>query len=782
MNYLRVPQELREYRQFIVWKGNKEPFQVNGHRASVTDPSHWASFEEAHAGIKSGEFVGLGFVFTRNDPFVGIDLDNPYALKPDGTPKFRNPDRVLEHQKAIFDAFPGYAERSPSGTGLHMIVKGTLPSGRRREAVEVYPHERFFTMTGDVFRDGAILDAGPHLVTLWEEMGKDAPAVYMDGNEPETASDEEIVARAKAASNGDKFNSLFSGDWQSFYGSQSEADFALVDMLGFYTQNRFQIGRLFRSSGLGQREKAQRSSYLESMIKRSFDRMLPPVDTDALFNAHSDARSGVGLPHSAPSEPLAASAPLNGFEAGGDAVSSPVSVSPPSVSPANPASIFPPGLLGEIAEFIYQSSPRPVREVALAGAIGLMAGICGRSYNVSRTGLNQYVLLVAKTGVGKESMASGISHIMSECEMRVPSIADFMGPGRIASGQGLRKFMARSKTNCFVSVIGEVGFMLQRISDPRATAADKEIQAVLLDLFAKSGAKKILEKDAYSDADKETPTIYSPALTLVGEGTPSSVFDNLRERDITSGLIPRFLFIHYEGKRVYNNKNADKVEPSISLINHVCNLAENALTLGHNRKVCTVELDDEAQAFADKLDVSTTNQINDNDGDVIRDIWNRVHLKTLKLAALCAVGQETYFPRVTINEMMWAYNIVMADAEIMVRKFQAGEIGQRMDDDAQTTFIVGLIREYLSGNRELGAHKKYKEDGVITYSYLHPRSVNVKQFKDAPGGATNALKRILTALCERGDLVEMPSNQIKETYGKGGKAYGVVDPLTFGKS
>ena len=58
----------------------------------------------------------------------------------------------------------------------------------------------------------------------------------------------------------------------------------------------------------------------------------------------------------------------------------------------------PPGLMGDIARFIYDAAPRPVAEVALTGAIGLMAGICGRAFNISTTGLNLYCLMLAHTG------------------------------------------------------------------------------------------------------------------------------------------------------------------------------------------------------------------------------------------------------------------------------------------------------------------------------------------------------------------------------------------------
>lgn len=63
-----------------------------------------------------------------------------------------------------------------------------------------------------------------------------------------------------------------------------------------------------------------------------------------------------------------------------------------------------PGLVGEVAKFIYASAPRPVAEIAFVGAIGLVAGISGRAYNVSGRGLYQYALLLANTGTGKEAM------------------------------------------------------------------------------------------------------------------------------------------------------------------------------------------------------------------------------------------------------------------------------------------------------------------------------------------------------------------------------------------
>ena len=65
-------------------------------------------------------------------------------------------------------------------------------------------------------------------------------------------SDEELIGRIKASSNGDRFERLWSGEWQGDHRSQSEADFDLCrTFLAFWTgRNAERMDRLFRQSGL----------------------------------------------------------------------------------------------------------------------------------------------------------------------------------------------------------------------------------------------------------------------------------------------------------------------------------------------------------------------------------------------------------------------------------------------------------------------------------------------------------------------------------------------------
>ncbi len=135
-----IPEPLRQRNQWVVHK-DKIPHIAGGvGRASSTDSLTWRSFEEAVQALQTGRYDGVGFVFSSGDPFAGIDLDN-----------CREPEtgELEEWAAKIVRKLGGYAEASPSGTGVHIIVRGKAPN-KKRGKVEAYSSERYFTMTGEV--------------------------------------------------------------------------------------------------------------------------------------------------------------------------------------------------------------------------------------------------------------------------------------------------------------------------------------------------------------------------------------------------------------------------------------------------------------------------------------------------------------------------------------------------------------------------------------------------------------------------------------------------------
>jgi putative DNA primase/helicase len=153
-----IPAELRALRQWVNWKTElrdgkptKVPYQTNGSRASSTDAATWNTFDAVLAAFNNGgQFSGIGFVFSENDPYAGVDLDKCRNKQTHETARWAD-DTIRE--------LASYTELSQSFTGWHVIVRANVPEGKGNKVgqMEMYSHGRFFTMTGCILSNcGAI--------------------------------------------------------------------------------------------------------------------------------------------------------------------------------------------------------------------------------------------------------------------------------------------------------------------------------------------------------------------------------------------------------------------------------------------------------------------------------------------------------------------------------------------------------------------------------------------------------------------------------------------------
>lgn len=287
----RVPTELRERHQWVCWKygvapsgkPTKLPIQArNGQLASVTDAATWDTFEAAATALASDLWGahGIGFVFGPDDPYAGIDLD----IGEDGGSK-----ELREAHDAILAAFPSYTEISPSGRGLHIIVRGSI-QGARKHGVEAYSTGRFFTMTGNVHRNLPINTPRKEaLAELQEALAPARTALSFLSTVPETVPDHVIVERMFGAANGAKARRLADGDASALDGSDpsgSALDMALVNCIVFHTKCVPQIERIWLDTPHGRNpvrlKKLARVDYRMRTIRQAFDREVPAVDFSAL--------------------------------------------------------------------------------------------------------------------------------------------------------------------------------------------------------------------------------------------------------------------------------------------------------------------------------------------------------------------------------------------------------------------------------------------------------------------------------------------------------------------
>ena len=211
-----IPQELKSLAQWVAWrwewragrdgepgKWTKPPISpVTGKYASATDAGTWASFDDAIAFARSRRLPGVGLAVTREDGYVGTDID-----------KCRDPEtgEITAWAQAIIDRFDlTYVEPSPSGTGVRMFIRtdtGLLPNGedgRRKGPVEIYGAGRYFTVTGHRLNGtGEITERTDELAAfcaeLWPATTQE-PATFRVGST--SLSDDEIIDRARSATNG----------------------------------------------------------------------------------------------------------------------------------------------------------------------------------------------------------------------------------------------------------------------------------------------------------------------------------------------------------------------------------------------------------------------------------------------------------------------------------------------------------------------------------------------------------------------------------------------------
>lgn len=768
-----IPSEMRSYQQWVVWryeendrgKRVKVPYNpYSGTRASTVDSQSWSLFSDCYAAYHdTGFYSGLGFVLTDNDPYTIIDLDDAKG------------DPALSHlQSTIYQAFDTYSERSPSGRGLHIVMRGKVPKNVRKVGVEIYSREQYMTMTGDVYWSRPISHCGVTLNDLWRYLtscpqgvgdsahgqGNEAGSGAQSGYGPPYSSgasaglvtlpeehDHAICDRAAMAVNGAKFISLYQGAWQSFYPSQSEADYALLDIIAYYSQSREQVLRIFRSSALGQRPKADRASYVNAMLRKVFDNRPPLIDTSKIVKpAHEDSSARDK-----------------------DDVATPVME---YVGPVDDYA-FPKGLMKDIGDFVYRQSARQVVEISNAAAIGLMAGICGRSYNISNTGTNVYLMLLAATGTGKDAMGSGISKLMGRVQRNIPDAQHFVGPGEVASAPALMRYLIKRPS--FVSLFGEIGLLFKSMNGAPSTATHTNmIRRSFLKLYSMSGVDMVMHESIYADIDKNIREMKAPSLTILGESTPSTFYESMSESLVSEGLMPRFITKSYEGPRVPLNLAHGKVIADDELVYNLTHICHHSIMLNSQNRAVHVRQDEHAQSILLKFGNECDKRINDLTADNKREMWNRAHLNALKLSALASIGRNYQSPTIDAYDAHWAIRLVRSSVEMVLQRFDDGEIGEP-NDDSQRRIVEKAMRDYLSKSyddivKTAGISRELFERGVIPYKYIHRMVIKKSAFTKDRNGSTTALKRALTVLADGGDIVEIPPQQ----FGLRSKLYALI--------
>lgn len=267
-----IPSTLLALKNFTLWGSplQNEGVPINaktGYPAKFKDESERVHFSEALELLEKHKCKGVGFVFTQDAPYIGIDLDN--VLENGQIKKAIEPEIL-----SVLNALDSYTEISPSGNGLHVILekKGVVIAKNRRFELngvavgfEVYSQNKVFRMTGNVFQKRKFLfEAGLGFDWFYSKYFKEketkkplAPAIV----EPSFSCDSELTISQiiekleKSHPQGaEELRALYFGGWEDLgkWGEDhSKADLALCAILAFwYNRDATKIDALFRESAL----------------------------------------------------------------------------------------------------------------------------------------------------------------------------------------------------------------------------------------------------------------------------------------------------------------------------------------------------------------------------------------------------------------------------------------------------------------------------------------------------------------------------------------------------
>jgi hypothetical protein len=520
-----IPQVLQSLRHWVVWryvhkdgKWTKPPFRADGNgHASSTAPATWSDYGTALATYQKGGVDGIGFVLTREQQIVGIDLDHCI----DGS------NGISPWAQAIIKGFNAYTEVSPSGTGIHIYFRAEKRGGgRKRGNIEVYPEGRYLTFTGRVLKAHPVRAIEPRQAELDAFVAEHFPEPKIEksaaANGNGHLSDHEILEIGLCAKNGDKLRSLLAGNCGG-YPSPSEAEMAFCRLLAFYTKDESQIDRFYRGSKLF-REKwdtkhyGDGATYGEHTIRKAIASTVESYKRPAGENE---------LPHVYREQVT-----HRGNEIRDLSVTVPDDIPESLIEPAQTVD-FPEaawaGLFGQWRDMVGNKTeaPFPYLWAAFLQAVGLMVARSVWRESPRPLYPNFFVLLLGQTGDSRKSTVEWFEHqLLTHLGVDVEILFG------IVSTEGIIERLAQRE-------------------GVKALGYSDEFRS-LLSVAKRKGTQDILPRlqSLYSCPEKESvdrrqapATAINPFFSLLAATPQDFIVDLIGELEVRGGFLNRFLII-----------------------------------------------------------------------------------------------------------------------------------------------------------------------------------------------------------------------------------------------
>jgi hypothetical protein len=436
-----------------------------------------------------------------------------------------------------------------------------------------------------------------------------------------------------------------------------------------------------------------------------------------------------------------------------------------------------PGLVGELVDFCWNGSPYQIAEVAIASALSSMSLLCSRTYRHGTLGLSLYILLLAKTSVGKSfcfkandawafALAKEFMDIKpphsEEAKKRLFAVRSMI-IGEIGSAQGLAQHMPLSPSTLFHG--DEYVHQIKEMSRTNPPSHIAQMQAELLRLMEMSGPGRLYRGRKYSkrNSQQEEVDVIMASLTILATGTPEKFYNDMQPSLLENGFLPRFTLLEYSGN--LTRKNLDVIDtPSDGLIKRIKMLFNMSYERGRNltgdiKEIIDVQpADKEAASRLDYFEnVCQRHVVKANrDNLPTAGLWSRAKEQVKKIASLIAIGVNPSKPQITVEHVDAAIAIVKPNLDKLVARLVGEQFGQS-DARRRNDIMRYMAKLYIGGYAKYGSDKSrlrkdLLDNGVIQVAVVKNYCSHLASFRNCQQGSDKAFNDAFNMMVRYGDV------------------------------
>ena len=417
---------------------------------------------------------------------------------------------------------------------------------------------------------------------------------------------------------------------------------------------------------------------------------------------------------------------------------------------------WPPGMMGELSRAAYMHQKLRNKPLAIITAFACLAGIVGKKYNISGTGLNVYYTVIMDSGSGKDQITKFRDRLYGE--IGADGDNGHIGSRRYTGPKALANELL-VRPSC-LSIFTEAGILFSSSAGDGAG-----LLRTILGLYTASGKHEKLAPESYSDSKENLPPLESVALSIVNEATPTTLLRELQKREsAATGELPRMFIHRLDGEVPYESEDdtfflEESLKTKLIALVDACRpgILDSVIEIDRNNEIympfsryCT----DQRRVYkgSDELKAS---------------MYTRAAVKLMKLCGLmCALDGES---KMTQEYFEWAKSMHEYEMRGLESLFQ----GHTSDDQigGAESVIVNAVIKILSNafkDKKKQVSSKMRNEGVFTKYALSQVVRNNRELRDLDntrgGRMIKGYQIVLDAMVDEGVFKQLDDGACASKY------------------